>query len=54
MTELGLLLSFLAAVLLLGSQDAAPFLVLGDGHPAFDANPNTNPRLGLSGEELLQ
>ena len=38
----------------LSPENAAPILVVGDGHPAFDANPHPLPRLGIPGKELLQ
>lgn len=39
---------------LLGSQDAAPFFVLGDGHSAFHADTDPLNRAGLTEKQLLQ
>ena len=50
----GALLGFLTAVLLLSAQDTAPILVLGDGHPAFDAYPHPLTGFGLTGEQFLK
>ena len=38
----------------LSPEDAAPVLVLGQGHSAFDTNPHALPRLGIPGKELFQ
>ena len=38
----------------LGSEDAAPVLVLRDGHAAFDADSDALPGLGIAGKQLFQ
>ena len=40
--------------LALGSENAAPFLVLGDRHAAFDADSDPLARLAIAGKQLLQ
>src|SRR6476469_5414895 len=40
--------------LLLGPVNAAPVLVLGHGHPAFDAHPHASLGVGLLREQLLE
>jgi hypothetical protein len=44
----------LAFHLLLRAEDAAPVLVLRDGHAAFHADPDARFRFGLLREELLE
>src|SRR4051794_28795195 len=39
---------------LLSPEDAAPVLVLRDGHAAFDAHAHTLHGLGLLGKQLLE
>ena len=38
----------------LGSEDAAPVLVLRDGHSAFDADSDALPGLGIAGKQFFQ
>jgi len=38
----------------LGPEDAAPVLVLGDRHSAFDADSHPLPGLGVAGKQLFQ
>jgi hypothetical protein len=40
--------------LALGPQNAAPFLVLGDGHAALDADPHSLAGFSIAGKELFQ
>jgi hypothetical protein len=38
----------------LGPEDAAPILMLGDGHSAFNADSDALPGLGIAGKQLFQ
>jgi hypothetical protein len=40
--------------LALSAEDAAPFLVFGDRHPAFNANSDSRTGLSIAGKQLLQ